>query len=69
MLFICRSERREKEAVGEKVSDLSTSRVEREYLKPRYTTSIADQEVEGLFDGRSNKVLMSLYLQKPNQDE
>ena len=69
MLFFCRSERREKEAVGEKVSDLSTSRVEREYLKPRYTTAIADQEVEGLFDGRSNKVPMILYLEKPNQDE
>jgi hypothetical protein len=53
LLFFCRAERREKEAVGEKVSDLSTSRVEREYLKPRYTTAIADQEVEGLFDGRS----------------
>lgn len=53
LFFFCRSERREKEAVGEKVPNLSTSRVEREYLKPRYTTAIADQEVEGLFDGRS----------------
>lgn len=30
---------------------MHTSRVEKEYLKPRYTTGIADQQYDGLFDG------------------
>lgn len=38
--------------MGEKVTDYSTSRVEKEYLKPRYITNIADDQHEGLFDGR-----------------
>lgn len=44
------SERKEKKANGEKVTEYSTSRVEKEFLKPRYITNIADNQHEGLFD-------------------
>jgi hypothetical protein len=51
-LPLCSSERKEKKANGEKVTEYSTSRVEKEFLKPRYITNIADNQHEGLFDGR-----------------
>lgn len=44
------SEKKEKEAKGEKVTDYSASRSEKEFLKPRYITNIADDQLEGLFD-------------------
>jgi len=48
-LYFSRHKKSEKGAAGEKIQ--FTSRVEKEYLKPRYSASIGEELEDGLFDG------------------